>query len=267
MKSTVYSTEANFPRITFLLSLSRPLGSASSQPKKLTLRAEGYLGEIEMSFISESPLKNNNKQAHPGNWLTSLFASRGSWQAVPVKIFNHFLSWKNKTKQSCFNPSLHKKQNHICLTDEMMTDLPHERCPMPFTSEPQMPQMQLLKTIIFFLIVMLFINGGKMSVDLMGRCANAQSTTIVEKSSLHCPVEMLAVYSSQQPGLVSTTCAAHASSGHILTDRQHYQAIFGKQEDHTDECVSAETFKTCLLPCLESCVATVWCFEGSKYTL
>lgn len=41
-----------------------------------------------------------------------------------------------------------------------------------------------------------------------------------EKNSLHCPVKTLAVYSSRQPGLVSTTCAAHASSGHILTDRQ-----------------------------------------------
>lgn len=60
--------------------------------------------------------------------------------------------------------------------------------------------------------------------------------------------------SSQQPGLGWTPCSTHASPGNTLTDRQLYQAIFGKQEAQTDECVSAETFKTCLLPCLERVV-------------
>lgn len=141
---------------------------------------------------------------------------------------------------------------------------------MPFISEQQMLQTQLLKTIIFFLIIWLtchVTDKRRQDESKWHEQVPMHNPQPSEKSSLHCPVKTLVVYSSRQPGLVSTTCTAHASSGHILTDRQHYQAIFGKQEDHTDECVSAETFKTCLLPCLESCVATVWCCESSKYTL
>lgn len=76
--------------------------------KHLTLRAEECLGQIKKSFISESLLKNNNKQAHPRDSLTPLFASRGSWQSGPVNIFTHFLSWENKAKQNnlAFNPSI-----------------------------------------------------------------------------------------------------------------------------------------------------------------
>lgn len=85
-----------------------------------------------------------------------------------------------------------------------------------------------------------------------------------EKSSLHCPVKKLAVFSSRQPRSTTSACIFRATFWQTVSLNQ---AIFGKQEAQTDECISAETLNMCLLPCLESCVATAWRSESSKHTL
>lgn len=66
--------------------------------KHFALRGEECFGKINICFFLESPFKIiiNKFKCHPGDWETSLFASKGSWPAGPVNICINFLSGMKK---------------------------------------------------------------------------------------------------------------------------------------------------------------------------
>lgn len=66
--------------------------------KHFALWGEECFGKINICFILQSPFKIiiNKFKCHPGDWETSLFASKGSWPAGPVNICINFLSGMKK---------------------------------------------------------------------------------------------------------------------------------------------------------------------------